>query len=316
VNLADFHSFKWSDQTTWPDDADGHIFLARVIDRVGRRLFADWTGDEQCADHIPKPLSAVLDRFVDDFDRGDAYELLLQSGEFPDLPPTFVYRSTNREIPEGFVGLSDRRLRQLGYSPCPQQTPSSEPKSNPTTVFTDEQWAAAVQLREQKRRAVSERQGRFIAAKKEVSKILAEGSIGISLKTEGAVQPSLSLDAGVWNIKHQDAFVRCTLTIDMNPNPYRDPDYPREFWVYVDQAGLHNWSMAGSTAADERAAEKSLASLLKLNNDLTLSEAIEHCQQRHGISGRGVVSRVWPNARQLAGLPAKARAGRKPKSAR
>jgi hypothetical protein len=67
-----------------------------------------------------------------------------------------------------------------------------------------------------------------------------------------------------------------------------------------------------ATARNESAAIKALAAQFKKNTKLTRVEAFTWCDKNgFTLSKRGFQSRVWPKARELAGLPATARPGRK-----
>ena len=72
-----------------------------------------------------------------------------------------------------------------------------------------------------------------------------------------------------------------------------------------------------ATRRDEMMAARTLRDLLVKNKDITLEEAFRQCLEKHpNLSQRGFKERVWRKGRELAKLPPKALAGRKPKSPR
>jgi hypothetical protein len=71
------------------------------------------------------------------------------------------------------------------------------------------------------------------------------------------------------------------------------------------------------TAAGENAAIRALATYLKENPEVRREDAADWCRAEHfKFSYRGFQSRIWPAAREQAGLEAKAPVGRKRKLSR
>jgi hypothetical protein len=80
--------------------------------------------------------------------------------------------------------------------------------------------------------------------------------------------------------------------------------------------GGEDGRIPSATAGQETAAVKALASHLKGNQQLTRAEAMEWLRTADfTLTERGFQSRIWPQAREQAGLQAKAPSGR-PKSSR
>jgi hypothetical protein len=69
------------------------------------------------------------------------------------------------------------------------------------------------------------------------------------------------------------------------------------------------------TSGEEASAIRALSSQLRKNKDMKFDDAKAWCASAgYELSGNGFTYRVWPKAREAAGLPPKAPPGRKPKS--
>jgi hypothetical protein len=69
------------------------------------------------------------------------------------------------------------------------------------------------------------------------------------------------------------------------------------------------------TGGEEAGAIRALSSQLRKNKDMKVDDAKAWCASAgYGLSGNGFRYRVWPKAREAAGLSLKAPPGRKPKS--
>ena len=96
--------------------------------------------------------------------------------------------------------------------------------------------------------------------------------------------------------------------------PDTGPRYARRkvaipFWIFVSIESLTAYSQ--KHPAEKRAASH-LAELLTITPNMKRDDAWEACKQ-FGISERGFLERVWRDAREIARLPAIAKAGRKSK---
>lgn len=68
---------------------------------------------------------------------------------------------------------------------------------------------------------------------------------------------------------------------------------------------------SAATVAGEQKAIAEAVDMLKKNTDTPRDAVIRMAQENHGVSYRGAKDRVWPTARERAGLPRSAPAGRK-----
>jgi hypothetical protein len=86
---------------------------------------------------------------------------------------------------------------------------------------------------------------------------------------------------------------------------------PVPHWIYVTRASFEALQAQSSAGAEHRAAQH-LADLLTKNPDMSRAQAQAACAQ-FGITQRGFLNRVWVEARVIARLPRRARAGAKSK---
>jgi hypothetical protein len=87
---------------------------------------------------------------------------------------------------------------------------------------------------------------------------------------------------------------------------------PVPHWIFVTGASLEAFTQAQSSAGAEHRAAQHLADLLTKNPDMSRAQAQAACTQ-FGITQRGFLNRVWVDARDMARLPRRARAGAKSK---
>ena len=107
---------------------------------------------------------------------------------------------------------------------------------------------------------------------------------------------------------------------DTNPRrPVRTrPAIPVPQFVYVSIESLERWcdqnapSQADATVAAEKAAREHVAARFRMDPNLTREDALVVAREvAPNLSENGFLTRVWPRARELAGLLAKAPPGRK-----
>ena len=87
---------------------------------------------------------------------------------------------------------------------------------------------------------------------------------------------------------------------------------PVPHWIFVTRASLEAFTQTQSSAGAEHRAAQHLADLLTKNPDMSRAQAQAACAQ-FGITQRGFLNRVWVEARDIARLPRRARAGAKSK---
>jgi hypothetical protein len=137
----------------------------------------------------------------------------------------------------------------------------------------------------------------------EFSRTIAANEIALFARVGSAIAPYEALPFDVWPL----------LTIlDWQNAIARDPEGLLVYSVHVQQTRV-----TVSTARDESAATRALAVELAHNPDLKRADAEAWCETAgFKLPHRAFRFRVWPKARQRAGLPETAAPGRKAKSVR
>jgi hypothetical protein len=75
----------WADRYSWPNDPRGYVFLARVVDELGKALNGSaWTGEEYLIE-FPDQLPVEMPRHT--YDQQDGYALLKERRPDLNLPP-------------------------------------------------------------------------------------------------------------------------------------------------------------------------------------------------------------------------------------
>ena len=113
-------------------------------------------------------------------------------------------------------------------------------------------------------------------------------------------------------------------TIDVVESDLRRPArirrrIPVSHWIYVTRASLDRVEEALGPKATAGAETRAIAHLKPLieryGEAMSKDEARKHCEQ-FKLSGAGFDDRVWPAAREAAGLPRQAPAGKKPRKSK
>jgi hypothetical protein len=90
---------------------------------------------------------------------------------------------------------------------------------------------------------------------------------------------------------------------------------PVPHWLFVTKTSLVRFAKnsAPSTGGGEHRAMQELAEILRQEPNIRKADAKQRLS-RYSLSDQGFEDRIWPRAREAAGLPARATAGRKSRS--
>jgi hypothetical protein len=135
---------------------------------------------------------------------------------------------------------------------------------------------------------------------------VSAGRVALYARMQSPVAPLKRLPADVWPILQ---------VLDWHYGIARDPEGAIYYSIHADCTVPAASPKQKSILADEKAATKGLAEELKLEPTMSFSEAFSWCMSLgFRVSERRFRGVVWPNARELAGLPPRGKPGPKKKS--
>jgi hypothetical protein len=134
------------------------------------------------------------------------------------------------------------------------------------------------------------------------ARAVARKRVRLHARIQFTTVPFQQLPADVWPL----------LTVLDWPNGLASD--PQGVPYYSIHAAATRRHLPGPPEVNESAATTDLAEKLKINPEWKRKDALDYCQRAFGVTERSFQYRIWPDARELAGLPRRALPGRKPKS--
>jgi hypothetical protein len=272
----------WHNSANWISDPDGYVFLPRAMLEIGKALYPnEWTGAEPTT---PVFLSLPL---------GSAAARQWQKKE--------AHTALCKERPE--------------FGRKPLSVASGGPIIPP---FTDAEWQAAREIYRRRGDAARPAWLRYAQVKKTVTDACRRGRLAFGLRPHagGAVYPG---NAEWWETEYNKLHYRFEWFRMSSAAPFTTGLRDDAGWICISRDSLAAFfarlkSSHTSMAKPESDALRHLTGKLKQSPDLSKADAKAECEQ-FGI-GQRAFERVWPTAREDAGLPAKAPPGRKKKNRR
>jgi hypothetical protein len=199
----------WNDESGWPVDTRSHLFLARAVDRVGKKLFGDdWTGEEPMAE-IYRPL--------------------------PLLPPS-----------TGSDAYFAHELLRVCHPELKRAPLRFGPGSPPIVRFTGQEWTMALALVKANHDAHGPAVARFRETTATMAAWAAEGRLLTALRpTAGGDVTALAPSA--WNTERlEPRFTRCQMS---PRDPFGPGFAGEGFgWIYVERESLFSCLKAPASA--------------------------------------------------------------------
>ena len=247
------------------------------------------------------------------FTRMTGREKSLRTPVFLKLPlsPTTARESLKREV----HGVLSTKRPDIGLRPLVHQ--SGRPPA-PIT-FTPDQWTAAREIYQRRYDIALPAWQRYAKVRETVASACRSGELVSAWRPRdgGAVA---DLPRTVWETEGARLHYRFEYFRIDHQRPFSLGITEQAGWICISRDSLDKLLRRlklhqPSTAKGESEAIRHLAGKLKQNSHLTRDDALAECKA-FGISQRGLRDRVLPRAREIAGLPAKASAGRKRKNPR
>ena len=110
---------------------------------------------------------------------------------------------------------------------------------NPLPEFTEPEWAAAVAIRDQTRKAVMAAKGRLATVQHNISTALAEGYLVSVLRDLPGGDFGQPEPPSIWNTeKYQERFSKCVMNRHRPYDPPRGSDLKNYRWIFSDPRKL------------------------------------------------------------------------------
>jgi hypothetical protein len=279
----------WHTPGKWISDPHGYVFLPRAMLEIGKALYPnEWTGAEPTTPvFLPLPLGSAAAK---EWQKQEAHVALCK--ECPEF---------GRKPLHALPHHSNIALR--GFSKGPPIIP----------LFTDSEWQSARAIYRRREDAARPAWNRLAQVKKIVADACRQGQLAFALRPRagGAVYPGRS---DWWETEGNTLHYRFEWFRMSRAAPFANGLRDDADWICIERGSLDallKSLVPAATARGENDAVRVLASKLKENPDMTRAEAFDECKP-FGVGARAF-DRVWPKARERAGLSATAPAGRKRK---
>ena len=282
----------WHKPVEWISDPIGYVFLPRAMLQIGQALFSDeWTGAEPATPvFLPLPVRSAA---APEWQKREAHVALCKER------PDFGRKPLDALPHHPHISLG-------GFSKGPPIIPP----------FTDAEWEAARAIYRAREDVARPAWSRFAQVKKVVIDACRQGRLAFGLRPRAGGAVYLGKPE-VWETEGNKLLHRFEWFRMSSAAPFANGLRDDADWICIARDSLDALLVrlgsrhAGpATAKGEADAIRHLADKLKENPDMTREEAYAECA-RFAITKRGFLHRVFPKAREKAGLPARASAGRK-----